>query len=224
MHPIVATEQFPFLIVIDEIGLRLPLWKELYTFGSIDQGTYDPAAKGEFSYALSPTRESINYGGEVVGVNYDLPSGGLADWSLPSSARSCDTIRTEEVYVHVDTQKPHLCREITTKEGIPGLVLAGIGHPFESSVYPDSIIVLFRKERAMLIASLLEFEELEGKMDTLAAEHVKEYPDTEFPNPNWELLASKIAEMLDAEFRDPSAKVQDEFETLVRVAEEVQWH
>lgn len=218
-----------FLMNLPQIGLSFPYWENLNVFGDVNSGEYDPARKGEYSYTLSRSNNYINYDGEVSGINYDRPSDGLADWSVPRSVEetlkdhidttSCALFASADVYVPVDMRRPHLCKATITLNGsLPVIIAVGFGHTHESTDYPESIAILFSEEKAIILAGIMDFPETDASIQALTAEHMKVYPDTEFPNEQWEIVAEKVSVLLEQKFREPSQEMKNNLDLLLSVA------
>lgn len=224
-----ADENSLFLIEVPEIGLSFPYWEQLHVeFGAGDYAEFDPARKGESLHHL--TGSDIK--GGVSAINYDRPSGGFWDWSIPRSVReklrertdaaSCSLLKGEDVYVPVNMQRSHWCKATVAQDmETPVIVAIGFGYPFESPDYLESMIIFFAEERAFIVHSLVAFPETNRALEMLSQEHVAEHPDTQFPNAEYEMLAGKITSFLEQELSNPTPEMENNRELLLSIGRNI---
>ncbi len=117
-------------------------------------------------------------------IPYDEESQGLADFMIPSSVGkllddddACIVLgETEEtVYLPVQTDRLMQCAPFTNAEGTREIAAIGFADTFESTDYPGSMILIPRKNDAIVLWNIVPFPEvdvwLQEQVDAFNRDH-----------------------------------------------------
>lgn len=213
-----------FVIDIPEIHFSFPYWKNLTPVKNVDY-MGNPDRAGEYGYDLTGTGMTAFL--SVVG--YDRPSDGVHDWSIFRSVRdalsqridetSCDLLKGKDVYLPVDFSRLHHCNIVTTLSGsMPVIAAIGYGYPFESADFLQDTIVLFGKDYAYILSSVVDFPEFQKSLNDLWEKHLRDNPDTEYPNPLWDAFVAKASALVESHLQENSLQMQNNLDLLLTIA------
>lgn len=213
-----------FLVTIPDIHFSFPYWKELTPIKNVDYMS-NPDRTGEYGFDLTGSGKTVF----LSVVRYDRASDGVHDWSIPRSipealaqridTASCDLLQSDAVYLPVDFSHLHYCKALTTWNGsLPLIAAIGYGYPFESADFIQDTIVLFGKDYAYILSSLVDFPEFQKSLNDLWEKHLRDNPDTEFPNTQWDSFVKKASALVESTLQENSAEIQNNLGLLMTIA------
>ena len=212
------------VIDIPEIHLSFPYWKNLTRIKNVDY-MGNPDRNGEYGFDLTGTGKTAF----LTVVRYDRQSDGVHDWSIPRSipdalseridTNSCDLLQGKDVYLPVEFSRLHRCKTVTTWNGsMPIMAAIGYGQPFESADFVQDTIVLLGKDYAYILSSVVDFPQSQKAFNNLWEEHLREHPDTEFPNAQWDSFTKKASALVESQLQNNSLEIENNLGLLVTIA------
>ncbi len=112
-----------------------------------------------------------------------------------TASKSCAALMSSGAYLPVDRQKPMQCRVTKNGSGLVTVYVIGIGRPVGGTSYPESVLLVLKADKAVIMTKLVKFPATEKLANDRVQKFVAEHPHAVIAPPD--VNAKKLYEDVD---------------------------
>ncbi len=160
-------------------------------------------------------------------IMYDQAPKGVGDWTVSTSIKnavtasmSCNPLLGSGVYLPVDTTKTMQCGVVVGSGGLVSVYAVGLGHPFEGTAFPESMMLTFKDTEADVLSKVAKFTAIEKEANDAVQVFTTSHPQAVIwpPDANAKKLYDQIDDIVSKAVAAPVKEVRDAMQLMQSIA------